>query len=192
VTLTAAAPAGGAVVRLESTNANVAKVPASVTVAAGAATATFLVDTSSVNTRTTVTLTAIYADLARTTTLAVTLTRPRASFTVTSPTRGQDACVLIQQGTQLDCRLDGRASEGQIVNWHWILEARERIVADKPDAGFNEIDTDCRFVNGASTSSDSVGTYINTMALLEVTDRDGDQNTSSRAIKLYTNSNCGF
>ena len=192
VTLTAAAPAGGAVVRLESSNINAARTPSSVTVAAGATTATFVVDTATVETRTSVTFTATYADLARTTTLSVTLPRPRASFTVTSPTRGQDACVLIDQGLQLDCRLEGRASEGRLVRWHWILEAAERIIGDSPESAFNEIDTSCKFVTGAGTSTDSVGKYINMTVLLEVTDKDGDQNTSSRTVKLYTNSNCDF
>src|SRR5437763_12392378 len=45
VTLSAAAPAGGAVVALTSNNLNAATVPASVTVAAGATTARFLVAT---------------------------------------------------------------------------------------------------------------------------------------------------
>ena len=48
VTLSAAAPAGGAVVALTSSNTNAATVPASVTVAAGATTATFAVTTKSV------------------------------------------------------------------------------------------------------------------------------------------------
>lgn len=193
VTLTAAAPAGGAVVRLESSNINAARVPSSVTVAAGATTATFVIDTATVETRTTVTFTATYADLARTTTLSVTLPRPRASFTVTSPARGQDACVLIGGGPQLDCRLEGRASDGRIVRWRWTLEARERVTADKPESAFNEIDTNgCGFVNGATTSTDSFGKYMDMTVMLEVTDRDGDSNTASRTIKLYTNGLCGF
>jgi hypothetical protein len=192
VTLTAAAPAGGAVVRLESSNLNAARVPSSVTVAAGATTATFVIDTATIDTRTTVTFTATYADLARTATLTVTLPRPRAVFTVTSPTHGQDACVLIRQGLELDCRLEGRASEGRLVRWRWTLEARERVTTDRPDSAFNEIDVTCNLVNGATTSIDSDGAYVPLSITLEVTDRDGDQNTSSRTVKLYTNGTCGF
>ena len=48
VTLSAAAPAGGAVVTLTSSNLNAATVPASVTVAAGATTATFAITTKAV------------------------------------------------------------------------------------------------------------------------------------------------
>ncbi|MFZ0821984.1 MAG: immunoglobulin domain-containing protein, partial [Candidatus Acidiferrales bacterium] len=60
VTLNAAAPTGGAVVTLSSSNTSVASVPASVTVAAGATTATFPVSTSAIGTATQVTLTGTY------------------------------------------------------------------------------------------------------------------------------------
>src|SRR5437762_12395433 len=48
VTLTAGAPAGGAVVGLSNANTAVATVPASVTIAAGATSATFSITTTSV------------------------------------------------------------------------------------------------------------------------------------------------
>jgi hypothetical protein len=70
VTLSAAAPASGAVVALTSNNA-AATVPASVTVAAGATTANFAITTTAVTTATAVTLTANYSGVAKTTTLTV-------------------------------------------------------------------------------------------------------------------------
>ena len=57
VTLTAAAPAGGALITLTSSNTNAATVPASVTVAAGALTATFAVTSNAVTAATSVTIT---------------------------------------------------------------------------------------------------------------------------------------
>ncbi len=60
VTLTSAAPSGGASVSLSSSNASAASVPASVTVAAGSTSATFNVTTSTVSTSTDVTITASY------------------------------------------------------------------------------------------------------------------------------------
>ena len=191
VTLTAPAPSGGAVIRLEA-DRTVVRVPATVTVAAGQTAATFTVDTSTVDARTDVVLTATYADVAKKVTLAVLLPRPRAVFTVTSPAFGEDACVLIENGFALDCRLDGKASEGRIVLWTWLLEARERIRADRPDPAFNEIDTTCKLIDGASSSSSSNGNYVDLKVTLEVTDKEGDQNTSVRTVKLYTNKNCGY
>lgn len=70
VTLTAAAPAGGASVTLSSSRA-AATVPASVTVAAGATTATFTVSTTTVSAATTASITATYGGASRTATLTV-------------------------------------------------------------------------------------------------------------------------
>ena len=194
ITLTAAAPSGGAVVRIESSLTEVVKVPASVTVPAGSTTATFRIDTATVSTRTTATITATYSGVARTTTLAVTLPPPRASFTVTSPTYGSETCGLISNGRELDCRLDGRGSDGMLVRWSWVLEVQERIVAQRVDPVFAEIDTDCRLVTGANLRSDSEDRkYVNMTVSLEVQDRDGSNSPrATRTIRLYTNGNCGF
>jgi hypothetical protein len=70
LTLSAAAPAGGAVVRLTSSNTAAARVPASVTVPAGQAFATFNVTTSPVAADTAVTITGTYG-LSRTATITV-------------------------------------------------------------------------------------------------------------------------
>src|SRR5205814_2682375 len=60
VALGVPAPPGGAVVPLSSSNPAIASVPASVTVAGGATTATFTVSTSPVGANTMVTITAAY------------------------------------------------------------------------------------------------------------------------------------
>lgn len=75
VTLTGAAPPGGAVVTLSSNNASVATVPASVTVAAGATSATFAVTTVSVSASTSVTISATFG-VTRTATLTVSPAAP--------------------------------------------------------------------------------------------------------------------
>jgi hypothetical protein len=72
ITLTGGAPSGGAVVTLGSANTSVVSVPASVSVAAGASSATFDVNTSAVTANTSVTITATYSGVSRTTTLTVT------------------------------------------------------------------------------------------------------------------------
>jgi len=191
VTLSAPAPTGGAVVKLESNN-GAAKVPASVTVQAGQLSATFLVDTATVDTRADATITASYGGETRTVQLSVLLPRPKAIFTVTSPQYGKDACVLIESGLELDCRLDGKPSEGRLVRWRWELEAQEKIRAERSDPAFNEIDTKCSLVSGDSSATDSNGTYVDLKITLEVTDKDGDRDQTDRTVKLYTNGNCGF
>lgn len=71
VTLSGAAPSGGAAVVLASSNGAAASVPASVTVVAGATTASFSVTTKPVSVSTTVNITATYAGVTKTVTLTV-------------------------------------------------------------------------------------------------------------------------
>ena len=71
VTLSAPAPAGGAVVTLSSANTAAATVPASVTVPSTSTTATFPVTAKAVTTSTTVTITATLGGATRTATLTV-------------------------------------------------------------------------------------------------------------------------
>jgi len=76
VTLSGPAPSGGAVVSLSTSNAMEASVPGSVTVAAGATSATFTVTAAAVTTSTSVTLSAAYAGVTRTASLTVTPQSP--------------------------------------------------------------------------------------------------------------------
>src|SRR4029077_11665986 len=76
VTLSGAAPAGGAQVALSSSNTAAARVPSSVTVAAGATSATFTVSTSAVAASTTVTISAAYGGATRSVSLTVTPAPP--------------------------------------------------------------------------------------------------------------------
>jgi hypothetical protein len=71
VTLTSAAPSGGAIVTLSSSNTSVATVPASVTVAAGATSVTFTVSTVSVSASTPATISGAYGGVTRSATLTV-------------------------------------------------------------------------------------------------------------------------
>ena len=72
VTLTGAAPSGGASVTLSSSNTSVATVPSSVTVQAGQTSASFTVRTQRVSSNTNVTISATYAGTNKTATLTVT------------------------------------------------------------------------------------------------------------------------
>ena len=71
VILSGAAPSGGAVVTLASSNGTIALVPPSVTVAAGASSASFTVATNSVTAKTSVTISALYGGSTKTAVLNV-------------------------------------------------------------------------------------------------------------------------
>ncbi len=76
VTLSGAVPAGGAIVTLSSNNTAAARVPSSVTVAAGATSATFTVSTNAVAASTTVTISAAYSGATLSASLTVTPAPP--------------------------------------------------------------------------------------------------------------------
>jgi len=76
VTLSGPAPAGGTQVALSSSNTTVARVPSSVTVAAGATSASFTVSTSAVAASSTVNISAIYGGANRSASLTVTPAPP--------------------------------------------------------------------------------------------------------------------
>src|SRR5260221_668433 len=76
VTLSGAAPSGGAVVTLSSSNTTAARVPSSVTVAAGATSATFTVSTSAVAASTTVSISGTYGGATQSASLTVTPAPP--------------------------------------------------------------------------------------------------------------------
>ena len=108
ITLTGGAPSGGAVVTLSSANASVVSVPASVTVVAGASSATFSVNTSTVAANTAVTITATYNGVSRTTTLTVTpaSTTPPSSGPLPAPSLVSPA-------------VDARFSPGTSITFDW-------------------------------------------------------------------------
>ena len=76
VTLSGAAPTGGALITLSSNNTTAANVPSSVTVAAGATSATFTVSTSAVAASAIVTVSAAYSGTTSTASLTVTAPPP--------------------------------------------------------------------------------------------------------------------
>jgi hypothetical protein len=103
VTLTSAAPSGGAIVSLVSSNTAVASVPASVTVASGATSATFTIATRSVTSATSATISANYNGAGRNATLTV---NPASTGSLAAPTLTAPAS-------------DARFAPGQNVTFDW-------------------------------------------------------------------------
>lgn len=82
VVLSGAAPSGGAFVTLASSDIAVVSVPASVTVAAGASTASFTISTASVTSAVAVPITAVYGKVSRTAILGVVGINPGELLTI--------------------------------------------------------------------------------------------------------------
>ena len=122
-TLTAPAPGGGAVVTL--TAGDPLTVPASVTVPAGASSATFSVATRLVAGTLAGTVTGVYGGTSASAALSVTKpTVAIASFGITGPTE-TDTCTMGNGGNTLNCTFNGStsAAPGNIVAYDWTFRA---------------------------------------------------------------------
>ncbi len=109
-TLTGAAPSGGALVTLSSSNPSAATVPASVAVAAGAVSASFTVHTASVTTSTPVTIGGTFNGTARSATLTVTPTAQTAKLTVMATGRSGERVLSSPAGINVTVGSSGSAS----------------------------------------------------------------------------------
>jgi hypothetical protein len=119
VTLSDAAPTGGAVVSLSAGDA--VTVPPSVTVPAGSANATFTISTRAVGGTISSTITATYSGASASAVLSVTRpTVATAIFGVTGPSE-TETCTLTNSGNTINCTFDGRPSTapGAIIAWDW-------------------------------------------------------------------------
>ena len=196
VTLASAAPDGGALVTLTSDNPTAVKVPASVIVTTGSRSVTFLVDTATVETSTTVRVTAAYAGMSMAATITVMPPPVVASFNVRSQSRGSGACVVESGAQDFDCFLDGSSSTGFVTSWIWTYRMGTATLGHTSQVANShpQISTKCAFLNTATGGDGPNGDrYLNMTVTLQVQDRSG--NTSApmqHDVKVYPNGNCGF
>ena len=194
VTLTASAPSGGAVVALSSNHSS-AKVGQSVLVAAGSTSATFAIDTSTVGATTPVTINASYGGTTRSASLTVRPPQVTAAFTVTSPAKGTNACMLLSTA-RADCTLDGRSSNGPIVRWIWRYWTGNNPVTHIDDQGLStlQLSTQCLIFDGGRGGDAPGGDrYVHMQVELVVQDREGNRSAPVvQPARLYPNRLCGF
>jgi hypothetical protein len=150
VTLTAAAPSGGFVVSLSSSNPGLASVPANVTVPAGATSANFTVTTTAVNDTQSATITATGGGASRSATLTVVPQSPEQRGSI-SLARG---CVgpcgggrVTSQPPGVDCTFTPTSTSGACNNVFFPIGTRVRLEA-RPDANSQfqgwEFEVSCR------------------------------------------------
>jgi hypothetical protein len=183
-------------VQLGSNNERVARVPATVTVAAGARTATFVVDTSTVSAAESVVITAVYGSESMSATLTVTAPSGNAAFVVRSPERGAGACVIESEASGFDCVLDGSSSAGSISSWIWTYTMGTNTLGHTSrDAGSHPvISTKCAFLQTATGGDGPNGEkYLNMTVTLQVQTLDGVRSSIvQQAVKVYPHHECGF
>jgi hypothetical protein len=191
VKLTAPAPAGGAQVLLESTNTDLAKVPANVSIAAGDTTATFTIETSTVRTATTATIEARYLGVAVRATLTVVPPAVSPQFRVNSPSVGDDACAITSAAGAVDCVFDASRSTGFPAQYRWTVAVGGNELSFTMPEGSPVVTpaTTCAVLSGGSLSNGEVPMVVT----LRVQDRDGNvSNPVQRTIDLIPNGQCGY
>jgi hypothetical protein len=196
VSLTSVAPPSGAVVALSSSNSLAARVPSSVTVAGGAAEATFAVEGTTVAVTTPVTISASYNGLSRSASITVRPHTVTAAFRVASRSRGVGACQLGPSTGEADCELDGSSSIGPVEGWswrYWTGTAPLGHMASEASSTMN-LATRCSFFEGARGGEDANGNrYVHMEIELVVLDREGTRSVPVRKpVRMYPNRLCGF
>ncbi len=192
IKLTAPAPANNAPVILESSNPEVAKVPANVSVAAGETTNAFFIDTSTVRTPTAVTISARYEGVTMTAVLNVLPPTLVPRFSVTSTSRGSDACAITAPAGTLDCQFDASGSSGFIAVYRWTLSigSKELSLTQSEGTPVFTPATDCTFLSGGSVASDGT---VAMPVVLRLEDRQGNVTSPlQRTVNLFPNGQCGY
>ena len=156
-TLSAAAPSGGLVVNLSSSNTNAATVPASVTIPAGATSATFTVTSKTVTTSTSVTLSGTASGITRTAAFTVTPastdgTGTYYTLTVTATGRSGERVTSSPAGINVSVGSTGSASfaAGTSIRLS-VSNERDAIWSGACSSGGNKTKT-CTFTLNANAS----------------------------------------
>lgn len=193
VTLTSAAPTGGAAVSLSSSIAS-AVVPPTATVAAGETSVNFQITTTAVDDARDATITATFSGVSRTATLRVTSTPLVARFSVVSASRGNNACALSNNGNTIDCSLDGRASTGNIREWQWKYFVGSKSGSNNSREAVTRPETGCGFFGGQQETESGGVKFIQMEVELVVQDARGvtSEVASNRNIRLFPNGTCGY
>jgi hypothetical protein len=139
-----------------------------------------------------VTIVAKYQDVTVSTVLTVLPPSLAAVFTVTSPSKGGDACSIINSAGATDCQFDASRSEGldSTYSWTFTVAGKELSTSVPEGSPVYTPPTDCTFLSGGSASS--AGT-IAMVAALRVRDREGSvSNSTQRTVELTPNGFCGY
>lgn len=192
VGLTAAAPAGGAVVSLSGTDP--VNVVASITVPAGATTATFIASTRVVGGTITATISASYGGGSASAVLSVTKpTVATANFGVTGATESE-TCTLTNGGNTLNCTFNGSTSTapGNINAYDWSYTVAKTFSQTTTGAVLAMPAVDCSFVPPPPFAA---GVSAFTMIVtLKVHDDLGNvsQVATDANVRLFPNGTCGY
>jgi len=191
-TLTAAAPAGGAVVSLSS--ADPVTVPPSVTVPAGATTTAFTILTRVVGGTIAATITGSYGGASASAALSVTRpTTATASFGVTGP-HETETCVVADNGNAIDCTFDGSTSTAPatIVAWDWTYGRATLRAQTTTDPKLTRPAFSCSMLPPPPLPAD--GTPLTMTVTLKIHDDAGNVSAvaTDTGVRVLPQGSCGY
>jgi hypothetical protein len=192
ITLTAAAPTGGATISLDSSDRDVARPPSTVTVPAGSNTVSFNIETSTIREAVTITIFSSYAGVNRNATLRVQPPQLVPQFSVTSPSKGDNACEITNANGDVDCRADASASQGFPSQFLWTFRAvTGKEITKNTSTAETIAETDCGMLKGATEKND--GTTIDFFISLQLRGRDGTlSSVVTKSVTLTHNGHCDY
>ncbi|MBI2828781.1 MAG: hypothetical protein HYX77_05875 [Acidobacteria bacterium] len=159
-------------------------------ISAGSTSNTFNIDVSTVDRDTAVTITASYSSVTKTGSFTVTPPTLEPRFTVTSRTKGNDACAIDGDDGHLDCEFNGSGSFGAIAEWIWRLEVGENDYDKTTTSGVTNLSPSCGSLEEGKEKADET---VDMVVKLRLVGKNGAQSsTLSRTIKLYPQKYCGY
>ena len=193
VNLTASAPVGGAAVAVTASDPITA--PGTVTVPAGATTATFNVATRLVGGTIVGTVTASYGGASASAGLSVTKpTVATASFGVTGPTES-DTCTIGNNGSTLNCTFNGSTSQapGNIVAWDWSYRVATTIAQTTTGPVLTNPSVDCGWLPQPPLPP-GANTWLPLVITLKVRDDLGNVSAemTNNAARVFPQGVCGY
>ncbi|MCI0535199.1 MAG: hypothetical protein L0Z50_08220 [Verrucomicrobiales bacterium] len=174
VTLSSAAPSGGAVVTLSSSSPSVAPTPASVTITAGATSVTFIINTATVTTMNNATISATFSGTARTATLTVNPVPP--------PPPPASLSSLTLSPTSVT---GGNTSQGTVTLSSAAPNGGALVTLSSSNPNAATVPASATVTAGATTANFAVST-LNVTASTAVT-ISGSYNTVTRTVTLTVN-----
>jgi hypothetical protein len=194
VTLSGAAPPGGAVVALSGNDP--LTLPASVTVLAGTTSATFSAFTRVVGGTMPSTITASYAGAS--VSVVVTITAPTsatANFGVTGPTE-TETCNLTNGGNTINCTFNGSTSTapGTIVAWDWTYSVATTFSQTTSGPVLAMPAVNCSLIPAPPLPPAPANQWFAMTVTLRVHDSLGNVSAvaTDRNVRLFPQGVCGF
>jgi hypothetical protein len=193
VNLTASAPVGGAAVAVTASDPITA--PGTVTVPAGATSATFSVATRLVGGTIAGTVTASYGGASASAGLSVTKpTVATASFGVTGPTES-DTCTIGNGGNTLNCTFNGSTSTapGNIVAWDWSYRVATTIALTTTGPVLTNPSVDCGWLPAPPLPAGGP-TWLPLIVTLKVRDDLGNVSAelTNSGARVFPQGVCGY